>query len=136
MTDYRPTDGQIEQLLKARWHAIGLSLADLAEVLDAAFQRTSQDGNGANGIDGDRRLTQIAEALSSPFDAFYDQPPCGEQDASNLASAPGSGLLQSFLGLRLLQAFHELRDHRTRQMLVHLAEQIVKRQDTPPGDTG
>ena len=130
MTDFMPTDGQIEQILKARWLAIGLSQADLAEVLDAAFQRTPQTGNGSNGTDSDRRL-QIAEALDIPFEFFPSQ-----AAGADLSSAPGPGLLQSILGLRLLRAFHELRDHRTRRMLVHLAEQIVKRQNIPPGEAG
>jgi len=32
------------------------------------------------------------------------------------------------LELRLLRAFCQLRDHRTKRLLIHLAEQIVKRQ--------
>jgi hypothetical protein len=135
MTDFRPTEGQIEQLLKARWHAIGLSQADLAEVLDAAFQRMPPAGNGPTATDGERR-SQIAEALDIPLELLLSQAEADEAEKRDPAPAPGSTLLQSFLGLRLLRAFHELRDHRTRRMLVHLAEQIVKRQDGPPDQAG
>jgi transcriptional regulator with XRE-family HTH domain len=133
MTD--STDGQIDQLVKAGWLAIGLSQTDLAEVLDAAFQQPPEHGNGSNGVDR-ARLMQIAEALDIPFDFRQRQPATPEQPDRDLAPAPGLDSLQSFLGLRLLQAFCELRDHRTKRMLVHLAEQIVKRQNSRDGDAG
>ena len=136
MTEYTPTDGQVDQLVKAGWLAVGLSQADLAEVLDAAFQQPPENGNGSNGVDR-ARLMQIADALDIPFELFcHRQPARAEQQESDLAPAPGLDSLQSFLGLRLLRAFHELRDHRTKRMLVHLAEQIVKRQTNRGGDAG
>ena len=135
MTEYRPTDGQIDQLVKAGWLAIGLSQTDLAEVLDAAFQPAPEDGNGSSAIDRDR-LMRIAEALDIPFEFFDSRPAATGQDEGDLASVPGVDSLQSFLGLRLLRAFHELRDDRTKRMLVHLAEQIVKRQNDRGGDAG
>ncbi len=115
------TDGHIERRVKARWLAIGLSQSDLAEVLDAAFQQ-AQDGNGADA----GALTQIAEALDIPADCFDGHVVRIEQKQRDPSSTQGS--LQSLLELRLLRAFHELRDHPTKRMLVHLAEQIVKRQ--------
>jgi transcriptional regulator with XRE-family HTH domain len=134
MTEYTPSDGQIDQLVKAGWLAIGLSQADLAEVLDVALQQPPEDGNGPNGIDR-ARLMQIAEALGIPFELFcHRRPASAGQQEGELASAPGLDSLQSFLGLRLLRAFYELRDHRTKRMLVHLAEQIVKRQNNHGGD--
>jgi len=135
MTEYTPTDGQVDQLVKAGWLAVGLSQADLAEVLDAAFQQPPENGNGSNGVDR-ARLMQIADALDIPFEFCCRQPARAEQPESNLAPAPGLDSLQSFLGLRLLRAFCELRDHRTKRMLVHLAEQIVKRQTNRGGDAG
>ncbi len=135
MSEYTPTDGQIDQLVKAGWLAIGLSQTDLAEVLDASFQQGKENGDASTGIDGDR-LMQIADALDIPLEFFQNQPARAEQREGELAPAPGLGSLQSFLGLRLLRAFNELRDHRTRRMLVHLAEQIVKRQSTRHGDAG
>jgi transcriptional regulator with XRE-family HTH domain len=135
MTEYTPTDGQIDQLVKAGWLAIGLSQTDLAEVLDAALQQPPEDGNRSNGIDR-ARLMQIAEALDIPFELCDRQPARTEPQESDLASEPDLDSLQSFLGLRLLRAFYELRDHRTKRMLVHLAEQIVKRQNNHGGDAG
>jgi hypothetical protein len=115
------TDGRVDQLVKAGWLAIGLSPTDLAEVLGTAFQQTQKDGNGSSGVDAGR-LTQVAEALDIPAD-FRTGP-----QEPEFSSAQGFGVLQSLLELRLLRAFHELDDRRTKQALVHLAERLVKRQ--------
>jgi hypothetical protein len=40
----------------------------------------------------------------------------------------------SLLELRLLRAFCQLQDPRTRRLLIHLAEQLVKRQTDRGGD--
>ena len=124
-----PTDGHIDQLVKARWLAIGLSQTDLAEVLDATLQQTA-DGNGSNCVDTDR-LMQVAEALEIPADFFYGKAIRTEQEAS---SAQCASSLQSVLALRLMRAFQDLTDQRTREVLVQLAEQIVKRQIHRRGD--
>jgi hypothetical protein len=36
----------------------------------------------------------------------------------------------------LLRAFRELQDHRSKRMLVHLAERMVRRQANRQGDAG
>jgi hypothetical protein len=125
------TDGPIDRLVKARWLAIGVSQSDLAEVLDAAFQQGQNEGNGSNGADANR-LLQVAEAL----DFLHSHAVRVEQREPESLSAQNASSLQSLLELRLLRAFHELSDNRTRRMLVHLAEQIVKRQANRRGDAG
>ena len=129
-----PTDGHIDQLVKARWLAIGLSQTDLAEVLDATFQQT-EGGNGSNWVDTDR-LMQIAEALEIPADLFYGQTVKTGPEAPDLSSAQCASSLQSVLALRLMRAFQDLTDLRTKEVLVQLAEQIVKRQLSRRGDAG
>jgi hypothetical protein len=125
------TDGNIDRLVKARWLAIGVSQSDLAEVLDAAFQQGQNDGNVSNGTDANR-LLQVAEAL----DFLHSRAVSVEQREPDSLLAQNAGSLQSLLELRLLRAFNELSDHRTKRMLVHLAEQIVKRQANRRGDAG
>jgi hypothetical protein len=129
------TDGPVERLVKARWLAIGLSPTDLAEVLDAAFSQTPKDGNGPNETDAGR-LIQVAEALAIPLEFLRSEPSRTRPEEEDLASAEKLCSLQSLLELRLLRAFHELRDQRTKRLLVHLAEQIVKRQADRRGDAG
>jgi len=127
-------DGPIDQLVKARWLAIGLSQTDLAEVLGAASPQTQMDDSGPDGADTSR-LMQVAEELDLPLD-FFHSPALGAGPNGFDHSADPRGSLQSLLELRLLRAFHELRDHRTKRMLIRLAEQIVRRQADPCGDAG
>jgi transcriptional regulator with XRE-family HTH domain len=129
------TDGHIDQLVKAGWLAIGLSQTDLAEVLGAAFQPNRKDGNGPNGVDAGR-LMQVAESLDIPIASVHGPATRAGQEERELSSADMLNSLQSLLELRLLRAFHELRDQRTKQTLVHLVEQIVKRQTNRRGDAG
>ncbi len=126
MTD-GSTDGHIDQLVKARWLAIGLSQADLAKILGATFQSTSNAGNASNWVDADR-LMQVAEALDIPVDFIWGT----EREATSLSSAQRARSLQAVLELRLLRAFQALTDLRTKEVLVHLAEALVKRQANHP----
>jgi transcriptional regulator with XRE-family HTH domain len=123
------TDGHIDQLVKARWLAIGLSQSDLAEVLGAAVKQTTADSDGSKAAAG--RLMQIADALGFPN--FVLSSAETRQDHSPEQSG---GSLQSLLDLRLLRAFRELQDHRSKRMLIHLAEQMVRRQANRHGDAG
>src|ERR1700682_997087 len=61
----KPTDGPSDQLISARWREIGLSQADLAELLDAACLPPPKDGDGSAGPDAGR-LAQVATALGIP----------------------------------------------------------------------
>jgi transcriptional regulator with XRE-family HTH domain len=124
------SDGHIDQLVKARWLAIGLSQSDLAEVLGAAIKQPPADGDGSRPAAG--RLMQIADALGFAPN-FVGSSSETTQDHSPEQSG---GSLQSLLDLRLLRAFRELHDHRSKRMLVHLAEQMVRRQANRRGDAG
>ena len=119
MTDH-VSDGPIDRLVKARWLAIGLSQHDLAEVLGAAFKPIYEDESGR--LDA-RRLRQIADALELPPDLLGSA-----VDGVHLQPTNEDDPQQSLLDLRLLRAFRELQDNRTKRMLIHLAEQMVKRQ--------
>jgi hypothetical protein len=44
--------------------------------------------------------------------------------------------MQALLELRLLRLFRGMQDHNARRTLIQLAEQIVKRQATPPENAG
>jgi transcriptional regulator with XRE-family HTH domain len=148
------TDGHIDQLLKARWLAMGLSQNDLAEVLGAEIKQTAADGESSRAAAG--RLMQIADALGfapnfvrSSAEMRRDsgqengqenrqdprQDP-RQENRQDLSSEQIGGSLQSLLDLRLLRAFRELQDHRSKRMLVHLAERMVRRQANRRGDAG
>ena len=130
----KSTDGQIDQLVKARWLALGLSQSDLAEVLADALESPHREGNGSDCVDSGR-LMQVADALEVPIDFSAGVAVRAKPEQQGLSSQPFNSS-HSLLELRLLRAFHEVRDHRTRRMLIHLAEQFVKRQNNRRGDAG
>lgn len=121
------SDRHIDRLVKASWLEIGLSQRDLAEVLDAVLRSPlKQDGDpGSIGAD---RLIEVGQALDMPIDVFRNRAPLAEQPEADFLSADLSPSVLSLLELRLLRAFCQLQDHRTKRLLIHLAEQIVKRQ--------
>ena len=118
--------------MKERWLAIGLSQSDLAEIFDSAFQQTPKEPKRSEDDDAGR-LSQIAEALDIPVD-FFRNPVIAMGQEQPVPSSEARVALALSLELRLLRAFHELRDHPTRRALVYLAEQIVKRQTNRDGD--
>ena len=140
------SDGHIDQLVKARWLAIGLSQSDLAEVLGAEIKQAAADGDGSRAAAG--RLMQIADALGfapnfvrssaqTRRDTRQENRQETKQDPrQDPPSEQSGGSLQSLLDLRLLRAFRELQDHRSKRMLVHLAERMVRRQANRQGDAG
>ena len=122
------TDGQLEQLVKARWLALGLSQNDLAEALGAPGQPKAKTANGSRRPDVGR-LMQVADALGVSHDLFQGLAPIARKAQSCEAD---SEAMQALLELRLLRVFRELSDHNAKRMLIQLAEQIIKRQATPP----
>ena len=104
---------------------MGLSQTDLAEVLGLAF---SQNNDSEPDVVGAGRAAQIAQALDVPVNVLYRQPGAGKREGLELSSPAPSNALQSLLALRLLRAFHALTDQTAKEVVVHLAEQMVKRQ--------
>jgi hypothetical protein len=119
------SDRHIDRLVKASWLEIGLSQHDLAEVLDAVLRGPPKNDGDPVGAD---RLVEVGEALDVPIDVFRNRAPLAEQPEAGFLSADLSPAVLSLLELRLLRAFCQLQDHRTKRLLIHLAEQIVKRQ--------
>ena len=125
MTTLSTSDAQIDSLVKAGWLAMGLSQRDLADVLDAALSPSP----GSDERDRSGRMIEVAEALDIALDLHRT----GATD-TGAASPPLSRSLLSLLDLRLLRAFCRLEDRRAKLMLVHLAEQIVKRRTSQQDD--
>lgn len=120
-------DDQIDQLVQARWRAIGLSQADLAEILCAGASLQKNGVDGTVKIDTGR-LATVAEMLGIAADILNRRP-------ATIAQTQGSQTaesLQSLLELRMLRVFRDVQDPDTKRILIELAEQIVKRQTTPP----
>ena len=123
-------DDQIDQLVQARWRAIGLSQADLAEILCAGASLQKNGVDGTVKIDTGR-LATVAEMLGVTADILNRRPATPAQTHGGQASES----LQSLLELRMLRVFRDVKDPDTKRILIELAEQIVKRQTTP-SETG
>jgi hypothetical protein len=136
------SDAQIDRLVKAGWLKMGLSPNDLAKMFDAVLQPRTRQDRDEGQVDADR-LTAIGHALEMPIDTVRhkgrgtSQPDAGQPEARQPETGqPGAGSapvdlslsMLSLLELRLLRAFCQLQDPRTRRLLIHLAEQLVKRQ--------
>lgn len=117
-------DEQIDQLVQARWRAIGLSQTDLAEILCTEACGAKNGKDGATRVDP-RRLAALAEMLG--IFAETVTPPA----APSRHRHPAQQSLQSLLELRMLRVFRDVQDTDTKRILIELAEQIVKRQSTP-----
>ncbi|MGY3529725.1 MULTISPECIES: hypothetical protein [Bradyrhizobium] len=120
-------DDQIDQLVQARWREIGLSQADLAEILCAGASLQKNGVDGTVKIDTGR-LATVAEMLGIAADLLNRRPATTALAHGGLASES----LQSLLELRMLRVFRDVNDPDTKRILIELAEQIVKRQTTPP----
>jgi transcriptional regulator with XRE-family HTH domain len=122
------TKGPIDRLVKARWLALGLSQHDLANVLQPAAK--TANGSGRPDVN---RLMQVADVLGVSHDLFQGLAPAARNTES---FDTDSETIRALLELRLLRAFRDLPDHNTMQMLIQLAEQIVKRRAARPDTAG
>jgi len=113
-------DLHIDRIVKARWLALGLSQADLAEALGPDGPKNDKANGGGSAL-------RLAGALEVRAASLHF--PARNRDEPDLSAIEGLGSVETMLALRLLRAFHGLNDQATREVLVQLAEQIVKRQD-------
>jgi hypothetical protein len=121
------SDEQIDRLVKAHWLEIGLSPRDLAEILNAVLQQSPKQDDEPDRA-GTERLMRVSKALDMPVDLLRNgQSTTGQPDAKDDPGDVARSMLSLF-ELRLLRAFSQLRDYRTKRLIIHLAEQIVKRQ--------
>ena len=125
-------DEHIDELMQARWLAIGLSQTDLAAVLRTSSAPAREGSNGAAKID-ERRLATLAEVLGIAADIVN---PHADPAAHARARVQATQSLQSLLELRMLRLFREVQNPDAKRILIELAEQIVKRQSSPPEAAG
>jgi hypothetical protein len=127
------SDEQIDRLVKAHWLEIGLSPRDLAEVLNAVLQQSSKQDDDPERVNAER-LIRVSKALDVPADLLHNGQSAADQPGAKILSDDIARSVLSLFELRLLRAFSQLRDHRTKRLLIHLAEQIVKRQADDDGN--
>jgi hypothetical protein len=81
-------DDQIDQLVQARWRAIGLSQADLAEILCSGASLQKNGVDGAVKVDSGR-LATVAEMLGIAADMLNRRPAATAQpQGGRIAAVP------------------------------------------------
>jgi transcriptional regulator with XRE-family HTH domain len=100
--------------------AKGLSQTDLANKLGITFQQIQKYEKGTNRV-GSGRLFEISQFLGISLLALFEGSKAAL--ATNDESSP-FGLLADPLSLRLVQAFSEIAERRTRYSLVELVESM------------
>ena len=127
------SDEEIDRLVKEHWLEIGLSPRDLAEVLNAVLQQSAKQDDDPDRVSAER-LIRVSKVLDVPADLLRNGQSAADQPGAKILSDDVARSLLSLFELRLLRAFSQLRDHRTKRLLIHLAEQIVKRQADDDGN--
>jgi len=97
----------------------GLTQEGLGEKLGVTFQQIQKYEKGTNRV-GSGRLYQIAALLEMPVTAFFE----GGDAPSNLRNSSPFDLLSDPVSLRMVQAFSEIPDHKTRRAVLALVESM------------
>jgi transcriptional regulator with XRE-family HTH domain len=118
-------DVEVGQRVRIQRLQGGLSQTALAERIGVTFQQVQKYEKGVNRL-GAGRLTKIAKVLGVPVTTFF-----GAHDPENLERSD-CGTVSSALelltvpdALRLLRAYGQLNDDKTRHFIVELVENIA-----------
>jgi transcriptional regulator with XRE-family HTH domain len=91
----------------------------LGEKLGVTFQQIQKYEKGTNRV-GSGRLYQIAALLEVPVTAFFEG---GDTHAATRSASPFD-LLADPVSLRMVQAFSEIADQKTRRAVLALVESM------------
>ncbi|MCZ7659360.1 MAG: helix-turn-helix domain-containing protein [Xanthobacteraceae bacterium] len=119
-------DAEVGRRVRARRLERGITQTELATRIGVTFQQVQKYEKGVNRI-GAGRLQRISEALDVPVTFFF-----GGAEAPVTASSDDAsvfGYLQTSGAIRIVKAFYRIKDRRTRQLLVELAERIAGGKD-------
>ena len=97
----------------------GLTQEALGEKLGVTFQQIQKYEKGTNRV-GSGRLYQIAALLEVPVTAFFE----GGETQSAVRNSSPYDLLADPVSLRMVQAFSELSDQKTRRAVLALVESM------------
>jgi len=115
--------GKIDQIVgrNIRVHRLvrGMSQEHLGEKIGVTFQQVQKYEKGTNRV-GSGRLYQIASIFEVPVTAFFE----GGDAPTRLKNSSPFDLLSDRVSLRMVQAFAEISDRKTRRALLALVESI------------
>jgi transcriptional regulator with XRE-family HTH domain len=113
-------DKTVGRNIKVYRLAKGLSQTELADSLGLTFQQVQKYEKGVNRV-GSGRLFQISNVLDVPLMSFFE----GGDAATSSREASPFDLLADPQSLKLVQAFAEITNRRTRRAVVALVEAMI-----------
>jgi transcriptional regulator with XRE-family HTH domain len=120
-------DRHVGGRVRIRRMMIKMSQEKLGDALGLTFQQVQKYEKGTNRI-GASRLQQIAGILGVPVDFFFSGAPQADAPAEGFGEAAAPSYEADLLsadGLKLLRAFHLIRDLKVRRRLVELAQALA-----------
>jgi transcriptional regulator with XRE-family HTH domain len=131
-------DRHVGGRVRMRRMMIKMSQEKLGDALDLTFQQVQKYEKGTNRI-GASRLQQIAGILGVPVDFFFNGAPAAEGSTEGFAEQAAPGYEADLLtadGLKLLRAFHVIKDGKVRRRLVELAQALSASEAAPESGFG
>ena len=124
-----PIDRHVGSRVRMRRMLVGMSQEKLGEALGLTFQQVQKYEKGTNRI-GIARLLQIAKALKTSVDSFFEGAPgslpVGACPQTKGETARPFGLLDTTEGAALAEAFVRIDDPAARRIVLDLAVHLAK----------
>lgn len=128
-------DQHVGARVKARRLEMGMSQADLSNIIGITFQQLQKNERGANRF-GASRLYETAQALAVPVSYFYD----GVEDARTGPGMPIDatrtpqieGPEQKRETIELVRAYYDIPDRKVRQQIVGTMRALARTDGDSP----
>jgi transcriptional regulator with XRE-family HTH domain len=120
-------DRHVGGRVRMRRMMIKMSQEKLGDALGLTFQQVQKYEKGTNRI-GASRLQQIAGVLGVPVDFFFNGAPGPDSPAEGLSETAAPSYEADLLtaeGLKLLRAFHMVKNPKIRRRLVELTQALA-----------
>ena len=122
-------DRHVGQRVKLARAIAGVTQEKLGEAIGITFQQVQKYEKGINRI-GAGRLQQIAAALGTSVDFFFEDVPQPAPIQSSTSGQAETALFSSFLSIpeavRLMRSFARIPDTDMRRLIVELTEKIAR----------
>ena len=118
-------DAEVGRRVRSRRLECRLSQTELADKIGVTFQQVQKYEKGVNRI-GAGRLQRISEALEVPITFFFDHTPHATERGAGNSQESVFGLMQSSGAMRIVKAFQKIKDRRSRQLLIEMAEKMAE----------
>lgn len=120
-------DAEVGRRVRSRRLECRLSQTELADRIGVTFQQVQKYEKGVNRI-GAGRLERISEALEVPISFFFGNmggATAGTPREPVKGAESVFALMQTSGAVRIVKAFHKIKNRKARQLLVDMAEQMA-----------